>query len=354
VPWSCGENPANEQIRKGNPGDLPERISKGDSNMHDNTAKWLFETSAIRVCPENKPFWYTSGRIGPFYINTHFLFGSEEKANALLKRIDELVADKINCSRQIEAMILDNLDGNSIFRGVINAMVAKIESVIDVSTVDGISGGERRDWFFSLAVAHRLKKPHLTLFKDMDAVLYAGRFLPASPNLPAPGSAVTLKALPGMRFLHVADLITTASSYERSWVPIVRKLGAEMPWSMVVVDRLQGGNECLASLGVESFALTEIRPSLFEAAVKDGVLDASRLGLVLDYMADPEGSMTKFVTEHPEFIEAALAGDEKTAVRARLCLENDYYPVDRMNAAITDADPAAADVLDVPDVRKRR
>jgi hypothetical protein len=293
--------------------------------MHDNTVKWLFETSAIRVCPENKPFWYTSGRIGPFYVNTHFLYGSEEKAVALLMRIDELVSDKINCCRQIEAMVLDNLEANAIFRGVINAMVSKIEAAVDISMVDGISGGERRDWFFSLAVAHRLRKPHLTLFKDMDAVLYAGRSMPASPNLPAPGSAVTLKALPGMRFLHVADLITTASSYERAWVPIVRKLGAEMPWSLVVVDRLQGGSECLASLGVESLALTEIRPVLFEAAVKAGVLDASRLGLVLDYMADPEESMARFVAEHPEFMADALAGDEKTAARARLCLENGYY-----------------------------
>ena len=304
--------------------------------MNDNIAKWLFETSAVRVCPENKPFWYTSGRIGPFYINTHFLYGSEEKANALLKRMDGLLSDKIGCSGEIEAMVLDNLGEDAIFRGVINAMVAKIESSVDVSRVDGISGGERRDWFFSLAVAHRLKKPHLTLFKDMEAVLYAGRDLKAvlhagddlaaTSNLPAPGSSVIMKSLPGMRFLHVADLITTASSYEKAWVPAIRKLGAEMPWSLVVVDRLQGGGECLAALGVESLALTEIRPELFESAVKAGMLDASRLKLVLDYMADPEGSMGRFVAKHPEFMAEALAGDEKTAVRARLCLENGFYP----------------------------
>ena len=299
--------------------------------MQDNVVKWLFETSAVRVCPENKPFWYTSGRIGPFYVNTHFLYGSEEKANALLKQIDVLVADKIGCSKEIESLVLANLKEDAIYRGVISALVEKIEKAVDLSAVDGISGGERRDWFFSLAVAHRLKKPHLTLFKDMGAVLYSGHDLPASPNLPAPGTAVTLKALPGMRFLHVADLITTASSYERAWVPAVHALGAEMPWSLVVVDRMQGGSGRLASLGVESLALTEIRSDLFVMAVQAGVLEPSRLDLLLDYMADPEGSMALFMAAHPEFLQEALAGDEKTSIRARLCVEKDFYPANADN-----------------------
>ena len=51
---------------------------------------YLFKTNAIRVCPKDKPFWYTSGRIGPYYVNTHFLFGSETKANAFLADIDRL------------------------------------------------------------------------------------------------------------------------------------------------------------------------------------------------------------------------------------------------------------------------
>ena len=48
---------------------------------NEKLIKWLFETNAFRVCPENEPFWYTSGTIGPYYINTHFLYGSEEKGN---------------------------------------------------------------------------------------------------------------------------------------------------------------------------------------------------------------------------------------------------------------------------------
>ena len=50
---------------------------------------YLFETNAIRFCEENKPFWYTSGKIGPYFINTHFVYGSEKDAVELLAFIDE-------------------------------------------------------------------------------------------------------------------------------------------------------------------------------------------------------------------------------------------------------------------------
>ena len=293
--------------------------------MHEAVSTWLFETSAIRVCPPNKPFWYTSGRIGPFYVNTHFLYGSEEKASALLKHIDGLLSDPLTCSADIEAHVLENLAQDPVYSGVIGAMAQKVRDAIDVDAIDGISGGERRDWFFSLALANRLGKPHLTLFKDMSAVLYLGAGVPAREDMPAPGTSRRVTELSGMKFLHVADLITTASSYERAWVPAIRALGADMPWSLVVVDRLQGGGALLEKLGVQSLALTEVRVELFEAAAAAGVLDKGSLPMLRAYMADPEGAMRAFVSEHPEFMELALAGDEKTAARARLCLESGFY-----------------------------
>ncbi len=60
----------------------------------EKLVSWLFKTTAVRVCPENKPFWYTSGTIGPYYINTHFLYGSEKQANDLLTYIDGNKGDK--------------------------------------------------------------------------------------------------------------------------------------------------------------------------------------------------------------------------------------------------------------------
>ena len=35
-------------------------------NTQNPIVSWLFETDAVRVCPEGQPFWYTSGKLGPF------------------------------------------------------------------------------------------------------------------------------------------------------------------------------------------------------------------------------------------------------------------------------------------------
>lgn len=297
--------------------------------MNKDIARWLFQTNAIKVCPENKPFWYTSGRIGPFYVNTHYLYGSEKKANALLQQIDALVLEPGLCSSELEALVLQNLSTDEVFSGVIEALVAKVQEELDINEIDGISGGERRDWFFSLAVAYRLGKKHLTIFKDKKALLYSGRGIAKSENHALPTfpfcEEATSKNVGGMKFLHLADLITTASSYERAWVPAIRSLGAEMPWSLVVVDRLQSGRDCLAAQNVISLALAEVNEQLFEEAVDAGVLNISSLPMLRDYIKDPEGSMGAFVKEHPEFIEQALKGDEKTAARARLCIQSGHY-----------------------------
>ncbi|MHB8065497.1 MAG: orotate phosphoribosyltransferase, partial [Ruminiclostridium sp.] len=120
---------------------------------------WLFKTDSIRVCPENKPFWYTSSKIGPYYINTHFLYGSEKKANSLLKVIDVCKENKMDCSEIILELAHKNFESDEIFRGLITSMCEYVKDNFDLKKIDYISGGERRDWFFSLIVANILKMP---------------------------------------------------------------------------------------------------------------------------------------------------------------------------------------------------
>ena len=66
-----------------------------------NLVSYLFETNALRICPDNKPFWYTSGKIGPYYINTHFLYGSEQDAVDLLKFIDSEKENKDTLPKKV-------------------------------------------------------------------------------------------------------------------------------------------------------------------------------------------------------------------------------------------------------------
>ena len=115
---------------------------------------YLFETKAVKFCEENKPFWYTSGKIGPYFINTHFVYGSEKDATELLSFIDECLADKKTLPEKVFKKVLKQYEENEIYHNVIDAMKNYIEKNIDISEIDYISGGERRDWFFSNILAY--------------------------------------------------------------------------------------------------------------------------------------------------------------------------------------------------------
>ena len=95
---------------------------------------YLFETNAIRFCEENKPFWYTSGKIGPYFINTHFVYGSEKEATELLTFIDECLSDKLSLPEKVFEKVLKQYQTNEIYKTVINTMKSYIEENIDVTS----------------------------------------------------------------------------------------------------------------------------------------------------------------------------------------------------------------------------
>ena len=280
-----------------------------------NLKSHLFETNAIRLCEENKPFWYTSGKIGPYFINTHFVYGSEADANELLKFIDENKHDKLGMPKPLFEMVKKQYETNSIYKDVIDEMVTFIKDNINVNEIDYISGGERRDWFFSYVIANILQKPHITVFKDLGTVVSDTNF----------ENTETITSIPGKKVLHITDLITVASSYIRAWIPAIQNLGAELVWSISVVDRMQGGSDRLADLGIKSYSLTHVNEDLFVTAFKKGIISEEQLNMVRNFIKDPDGSMRDFLVSHPDFIENALNSDEKTAGRARLLVDGNSY-----------------------------
>jgi len=48
----------------------------------------LIQTRALRLAPPGQVFWYTSGTVGPYYIDTHYLCGGQARAEELLGFID--------------------------------------------------------------------------------------------------------------------------------------------------------------------------------------------------------------------------------------------------------------------------
>ncbi len=255
------------------------------------------------------------GKIGPYFINTHFLYGSEESAVEFLNYIDVEKEHKMELPKKVLDKTLNQYNTNEIYKEVIDEMVSFIKSHIDINEVDYVSGGERRDWFFSDVVAYLLNKPHITIFKDLSTVV-------SSPDFT---ETKVVSDLQGKKVLHVADLVTAASSYLRAWIPAVQSLGAEIVWSVVVVDRMQGGNEKLNSLGIKAYSLLQIAPDMFKKALDLGIISEDQHVMLNKFYEDPDGTMRKFLIDHPEFLESSLNADEKTIVRARLCIEGDLY-----------------------------
>ena len=280
-----------------------------------NLVSYLFETNALRICPDNKPFWYTSGKIGPYYINTHFLYGSEQDAASLLKFIDSEKENKEVFPKKVFEKTLNHYNENEIYKNVINEMISFIKENINVDEIDYISGGERRDWFFSNIIANILNKPHITIYKDLSIVVTDSTFENKIDNSEVKGAKV----------LHIADLITEASSYIRAWIPAIKSLEAEIAWSTVVVDRMQGGKEKLENENVKSLSMINIDKSLFEKALSMDIINETQSEMLNNFYENPDETMRNFLIEHPEFLENALASDEKTASRAKLCIDSNLY-----------------------------
>ena len=282
--------------------------------MDNPIVSWLFETDAVRVCPEGHPFWYTSGKLGPFYINTQFLFGSEADANRLLAVIEEACAgDRLAFVDAVWPVIERQLEESPIYAQLIDLLV----DAARILPADFVSGGERRDFFFSLPVARKLGLGHLSIFKDLSTV-YTD---PSGKSVP--GEAAGLS---GMRSVHIADLITVASSYVRAWIPAVQALGAQIASSLAVVDRDQGGADILAKAGCPLTTLITITPELFTAARDQGRLSDEQLSLVLSFMDDPDAFMRDFLLSHPAFLAEELARGGKNAQRAELCIASGFAP----------------------------
>lgn len=278
---------------------------------------YLFKTNAIKFCDENKPFWYTSGKIGPYFINTHFIYGNEDDAKSLLSFIDEQLSDKIALPKNVFEKVLNQYQTNEIYKNVIDTMIDSIKSNIDIDEIDYVSGGERRDWFFSNIVAHLLDKPHISIYKDLSAVVSDSNFETTSK----------LDNINNKKVLHVADLVTVASSYIRAWIPAIENLGGKMCWSCVVVDRMQGGTEKIKEHGILPLSLVQVDKTLFKKAVQMGVITTSQQEMLNNFFDNPDETMKNFLINHPEFLENSLNSDEKTAKRAKLLIDGNLYGI---------------------------
>lgn len=281
--------------------------------MENQIIKLLFQTNAIQVCQEDQPFWYTSGSLGPYYINTHYLYGSKSDAESLLKNIEECSTNKETCPSQLFSLMNKQYMNNEIFKSVMDLIVEKSGTM----EFDFISGGERRDFFFSIIAANRLKKPHVSIFKDGTMVLSDFEFKSSS--------IIGNSALKGQKALHIADLVTEASSYVRAWIPAIESLDATITDTIAIVDRDQGGREILEQQGIPLHSFAVIQKDLFNTARLNGYISENQYALIVQFIENPKLFMISFIKSHPRFLDEQIALGGKTRERAQLFIEKGFH-----------------------------
>ena len=278
----------------------------------------LFDTNAFKVCEENKPFWYTSGKIGPYFVNADYLYGSENDSKEFLNFIDSELENesKIDIPNHIFKQVLNHYETNEIYKYVIDTLKDYIETHIDINDIDYISGGERRDWYFSNIIAYLLQKPHITIYKDLTTVESSFDF----------EETKEIKSLENKKMLHLADLLNQSASFTRAWIPAIENLGSKIVWSVFMVDRMNGGTKTLSDCGVEVHSLLQINDDLFVKALELGIINDEQLSMLRDFTKDPDGSMKDFLISHPEFIDDALKSDNsRTLKRVNTLIEQNIY-----------------------------
>lgn len=278
----------------------------------------LFETKGFKIAEENNPFWYTSGKIGPYFINADYLYGSEEYSKNLLAFIDNELENenKSDIPEHIFKKVLEHYNTNEIYKYVIDEMKSYIEKNININEIDYISGGERRDWYFSNIMSYLLNKPHVTIYKDLSTIESTPDFSESKP----------VSEIKEKNFLHLADLLNLSSSFTRAWIPAIKNLGSNIVWSVFAVDRMQGGTETLTNDGIKVFSLLQIDNELFNTAKELGIINDEQLLMLRAFKKDPDGSMKQFLINHPEFIENALKSDNpRTVKRVNTLIEQNLY-----------------------------
>ncbi len=275
--------------------------------MNNKIIELLFKTNAIQACPEGEPFFYTSGKLGPYYINTHFLFGSKQQAEKYLTEIEDFRNEINSFPEKIFNSAHKQYLENEIYKTIIDMVCEKVNEY----DIDYISGGERRDFFFSLLPAHFLNKPHITILKDKTTII-------STPDFKS-SHFTNLNELTGKKVIHIADLVTEASSYLRAWIPALKALGVTFDNTISVVDRNQGGMKVLKSENISLYSFTSIEKELFIKAKNEGYISGKQYEMISQFIEDPSNFMLEFLDNNPEFLDEKIKSGGKNKERALLC-----------------------------------
>lgn len=163
-------------------------------------------------------FPYTSGEIGPYYVS----------------------------SEVVQANGLDYYEAISDLKKLITWTIPEEE-------IEIISGGETRDWVFSLPLALELGTPHFMIYKD--------------------GKIKGGTIAEGKNVIHVADLNNQGSSPRDVWVPTIKKHRGKIKDIFFYVDRMEEGVNVMKQLGLESHAVVPLDSNAWDCLIRFDVIE---------------------------------------------------------------------------------
>jgi orotate phosphoribosyltransferase len=286
------------------------------TDTQNDLLKLIHETKAVSIWSHKTGpvFWYAASVPGPFYVNTELVIGPE-LAPLLLDQITNIIAETsepTGRATKLNDAILSAYKNSAMYQRVIAAMIAKAKTEFPAGSYDVISGGERRDWLFSIPLAHEIGIDHVYLFKDHSA--YCKRPLKN-----------------GEKALHVADLINNAASYFDLWFPILAQAKLECIGTLCVNTRGSNGLNRLTEYGLKTVTLNGVDTAFFEKSLAGGLIDRETLTEITAYFSSPQEWARKYLMKDVELFDVQ-ALDKKSFERLQSFFTKDPWNLRKNHA----------------------
>jgi hypothetical protein len=283
----------------------------------EDLLKLVHDTRAVSIwnAAKGPVFWYAANVPGPFYVNTEMVIGADLSAR-LLREITAIVAGTVDTqarAKQLHHLIMDAYKANPSWQRLIATLLERARQEFPQHDFTMISGGERRDWLFSIPFAQACDLPHLYLFKNKTSFCEH-----------------PLKA--GQHVLHVSDLVNNAASYFDLWQPILSDLKLGCSGNLCVTIRGTNGLHRLRDAGQKTVSLLTIDLEFFRHLHAADLISRAVFEEISIFFASAKDWATHYLIGRPELFNAKGC-EAKSFERLRFFIDHDPWALRHQHEA---------------------
>ncbi len=254
------------------------------SYTHEDLLRLVHATRAVSIWDHDKGpiFWYAQNLPGPFYVNTEKVIGTQ-LAEKLVREITAIVAGTVDGqarAEQLNHLILDAFKHTPDWQRIVVTLAERARASFPAHSYQLVSGGERRDWLFSIPFAHICDVPHLFLFKDKTHF--------CAQNISAGQSA-----------LHVSDLINNAASFFDRWKPALDGMGISCAGNLSVALRGTEGLKRLKDIGSPTLSLVTIDAEFFRHLHAGEMISQATAEEISVFLSSQRDWALRYLMPHP-------------------------------------------------------